>query len=52
MGQSNYLHFDDVNVLAETEKAFRVSISDNDWEGWVPKSQIADADSYSTGESC
>lgn len=48
MGMSNYVHLGDVTILCETDKAFEV-----EYEGeciWIPKSQIADPDTYSPGD--
>jgi hypothetical protein len=48
MSASNYVHVEDCEVLNESEKA--LLIKTEDWEAWIPKSQIADWKNYYTGE--
>jgi hypothetical protein len=44
----NWVHLDVEEVVAESENAFLLRIDGE--EVWIPKSQIADADSYSRGD--
>ncbi len=48
MSASNYVHLEVDEIMAETEKAFRVRIGDEEY--WLPFSQIADSDDYQAGD--
>lgn len=51
MVQSNWIHLDVERIAAETDNAF-LCVVDGD-EHWIPKSQIADPETYSDGdENC
>lgn len=50
MGASNYVHLEVSEIKRETDKAFLVVLEDGA-EHWLPKSQIADADDYSEGDT-
>ena len=52
MSASNYIHLDNVEIVAETEKAFLLNFEQVEEEGgvWIPKSQIADPGEYSQGD--
>ena len=50
MSSSNWVHLDVDEIVAETEKAFRVRLEDGE-EVWLPFSQIADAENYSEGDT-
>lgn len=48
MGQSNYVHLEDCDVLKATDAAIQVQ-----WEGekiWLPKSQVADPETFEAGD--
>ncbi len=47
---SDYVHLDVEEISGETDKAFYVTLEDNEWSGWVPKSQISDVDNYDKGD--
>ena len=46
---SNYVHIAVDEIVRETDAAFLVLIDDE--EIWLPKSQIADSDSYESGDA-
>lgn len=48
MGQSNYVHLDDCDILAETGNALLVRYDDGEF--WLPRSQVADAGDYQAGD--
>ncbi len=48
MSASSFVHLDNCNIKAETEKAFRVEY-DGQTE-WIPKGQIANPGDYSAGD--
>ncbi len=48
MSASSYIHLDDCNIKAETEKAFRVECQGG--TEWIPKGQIANPADYSAGD--
>lgn len=48
MSASNYVHVEVDVVEKETENAFLFVIDGEEF--WVPKSQVADADSYAEGD--
>jgi len=48
MGFSGYVHVE-VDIKAESDKAFLIVY--NEREIWLPKSQIADSDDYSKGDT-
>jgi hypothetical protein len=43
MGQSNWVHFDDCEIVGATEKAIKVKYGDHE-PFWVPRSQVSDGD--------
>lgn len=45
MGQSNYVHIEDCNIIAVTEKAVLIDFGDND-QHWIPVSQLADGEDH------
>lgn len=49
MGASNWVHLEGASIKAETELAFLVAREGE--EHWIPKSQVADADSYQKGDT-
>jgi hypothetical protein len=49
MTASNFIHIEVERILRETEKAFLMLVDDT--EIWVPKSCIADAESYEVGDA-
>lgn len=44
MGASNFVHLDDCNILAVTDKA--VLIQHDGQEYWIPVSQLADGEDH------
>jgi hypothetical protein len=49
MGQSNWVHFDDCEIVGATEKAIKVKYGDHE-PFWVPRSQVSDGHQYDTGD--
>lgn len=49
MGASRHVHLDVEEIVAETDLALLCRIDGEDY--WIPKSQVADADDYSQGDS-
>lgn len=48
MGQTNWVHLDDCDVLAVTEAAVLVRFDGG--EHWLPKSQLDEPDRYEKGD--
>jgi len=48
MSYSGYTHVEVERVVSETANAFLLSI--DGFEHWIPKSQIADPDTYERGD--
>lgn len=48
MSQSGYVHLDVEKVVRQTDSAFLLVIDGEDY--WIPKSQIADPETYEPGD--
>lgn len=48
MSQSGYVHLEDCRVVHETEDAFLIEYEGE--EHWIPRSQVADPDTYESGD--
>lgn len=48
MGQSNYVHLEDCNVLVVTPKAVLIEVADE--KHWFPVSQLADGEDHNLEE--
>lgn len=44
MGQSSYVHLENVDVVAETDRAFLIEYDGE--RHWVPRSQVCDEEDY------
>lgn len=49
MSASSWVHLDVAVVLRETDKAFLLRLDDGE-EVWIPRSQVADADTVAEGD--
>lgn len=49
MGQSNWVHLEDCDVIAETDKAILVERKDGSKE-WFTRSQISEGEKYEKGD--
>lgn len=49
MSQSGYVHLEECDITAETDKAFLIAYDGE--ELWIPKSQIANPSDYREGMS-
>jgi hypothetical protein len=50
VSDSNWVHLDVELIVRETDKALLLRLEDGE-EVWIPLGQIADADSYSAGDT-
>lgn len=48
MGQSQFVHLEECRIVRETDAAFLIEHDGE--EHWIPKSQIADPDTYEAGD--
>lgn len=48
MAASNYVHLEDCTIIRETAMAFMIGYDGGEY--WIPKSQIADPDTYDEGD--
>lgn len=48
MSQSDYVHLDECNIIAETDAAILIEYDGE--RDWFPRTQIADADDYKPGQ--
>lgn len=46
---SNYVHLEECEIKAETEKAFLIVYEDAEY--WIPKGQMANPDDYKKGQT-
>lgn len=48
MSNSNYVHLEEVNILRETDKAFKIEHDGDHY--WIPFSQVANPGDYHEGD--
>lgn len=48
MGQSNYVHLEDCDVIKVTDKAVLIEVADE--KHWIPVSQLADGEGHTLEE--